>query len=256
MFVFALFLLIVLILWKRRNRPLRICEIPKNVFQTHKSMDYIIKNKDLTQATNSWQKRKSTVYHFYNDEQMDSFMETRYVGTRWLDAYHRLHKRVMKTDFWRYCVVYEYGGIYADADAVCLRDPETVFINPNTKNKELVVVHENGKDMFCQWVFAAPKHSGAIRTIIDMMTETVLTTPIKTLQKPTEQEVFDITGPVIFTKGIRSYLQHTENISYEHTRDYTTSRTVFVFPDTRDFHINVVRHWFMGFSKDGWKKTL
>ena len=31
---------------------------------------------------------------------------------------------VMKADLWRYCVIYKYGGIYADADTVCKINPK------------------------------------------------------------------------------------------------------------------------------------
>ena len=31
----------------------------------------------------------------------------------------KLSLKVMKGDLWRYCVVYHYGGIYADADTIC-----------------------------------------------------------------------------------------------------------------------------------------
>jgi mannosyltransferase OCH1-like enzyme len=256
MFVCALLLFIGLLLWKMWASKTQPHTIPKNIFQTHKSLEYVQANEHLTNATDSWKQNNSFAYHFYNDQQMDVFMQNRYQGTRWLDAYNRLQKRVMKTDFWRYCVVYEFGGIYADADSICLRNPETVFINSKTNQKEIVVVHENDLKMFCQWVFAAPKESPAIRSVIDRMTDSILSMSFSELEKPTEQEVFDLTGPVIFSKGIREYIKQAEHIEHEHTRDYKTSQTMFVFPNARDFHANVVRHMFMGGSTEGWKNTL
>lgn len=260
--MWAIWIFVLLLVWKSREprRPAILVpknhdSIPMNIFQTHKSLNYILGNDALTRATKSWKQHKSFDYYFYDDEQMDVFMKTLYQGTSWYDAYNRLQKRVMKTDFWRYCVVFEYGGIYADVDTICLKDPRSVFINSRTQNKQLVTVHENDKNMFCQWVFAAPRESPVIRSVIDVMTKRILEAPEKQIQSPTEQEVFDLTGPVIFTEGIKIHLKRTENLVHSKTGDYQTSDTVFIFNDPHDFHKNTVRHLFMGASEDGWKNN-
>lgn len=38
-------------------------------------------------------------------------------------AFLRCPMAVMKADLWRYCIIYYYGGIYADYDTICLDNP-------------------------------------------------------------------------------------------------------------------------------------
>ena len=83
-----------------------------------------------------------------------------------LDLYDALPLQVMRTDLWRYCIIYIYGGIYADTDTILYKTPE-IFTHPN---KQLVVVPENNVH-FCQWVFAAPPGSSIIKSIINLSVE-------------------------------------------------------------------------------------
>ena len=132
---------------------------PKNIFQTHKNIEYIKSNNSLNNATESWKNHDNFNYHFYNDEQCSKFMkqiENKFPGIN--KQYNRLPLKVMKADLWRYCVIYIYGGIYADTDTVLVDNP-LMFININAK---LVVVPENDVHM-CQWVFSAPKDSPILK---------------------------------------------------------------------------------------------
>ena len=46
---------------------------------------------------------------------MDTFVNTHFKGEI-ADCYNKLNIIVAKTDFWRYLVLYKYGGIYMDFD--------------------------------------------------------------------------------------------------------------------------------------------
>lgn len=48
--------------------------IPKNIFQTHKSIDYIQSNLTLSNACNSWKNNKDFNYYFYDDNQCNEFI--------------------------------------------------------------------------------------------------------------------------------------------------------------------------------------
>jgi mannosyltransferase OCH1-like enzyme len=99
-----------------------------NIFQTHKSIEYINSKPKIKSAVKSWLKNTSNFrYHFYDDAKCDKFMKEIVGGTTY-DAYQRLPIKVMKADLWRYCVIYEYGGIYADTDTICKVNPN-LFLN-------------------------------------------------------------------------------------------------------------------------------
>lgn len=47
---------------------------------------------------------------------MDRFVNTHFTGII-ADSYNRLNIIVAKVDFWRYLVLYKYGGVYLDMDS-------------------------------------------------------------------------------------------------------------------------------------------
>ena len=68
------------------------------------------------------------VIEMLNNERYKNFPEIK-------DAYDSLPIRVMKADLWRYCILYKYGGIYADSDTVLLKYP-SFFTNNNDNTKK------------------------------------------------------------------------------------------------------------------------
>ena len=96
--------------------------IPRNIFQTHKTYEFLAKNPQLYQAAFSWYRNKGFNYKFYTDKECDVFMQDNFPNL--YSIYRQLSLPVMKADLWRYCVVYKYGGIYADVDTKLLQSPE------------------------------------------------------------------------------------------------------------------------------------
>ena len=231
--------------------------IPKNIFQTHKSLEYVNGNSKLKKAVKSWKKNNFS-YHFSNDNEMSQFIETNYPDIKPL--YDKLPLNVMKADLWRYCVIYKYGGIYADVDTILLTNPE-IFI----KDKLFIVTPENNTH-FCQYFFAAPPKSPVLKSIIDLMVERITNTKIKG-----EHIVHYLTGPGVFTDGIIKYLQ-SQNIKVPSDDDFmvyhpmTYGRlkegNIFKYENISNnidiinhnvFH-KYVKHLFSGSWDDGWTK--
>lgn len=172
--------------------------IPNNIFKTHKSIDFIFKNKRLKYAHNSWSKWQDQgfKYYFYDDNLCDKFISTYFPEIK--DAYDKLPLKVMKADFWRYCIIYKYGGIYHDADTVLKVNPN--FLT-NYNNKYLIIVPENDTH-FCNWVFAAPANSPVLKSVIDLSVERIRS--CKNIKG--EHIIHYLTGPAVFTDGIFKYL--------------------------------------------------
>ena len=182
--------------------------IPNNVFQTHKSLNYILNNSILNDAQKSWQNNNYN-YYFYDDTQCDNFMYKNFPEIK--DAYDSLPIRVMKADLWRYCILYKYGGIYADSDTVLLKYPS--FFTNNNDNIHFVVTPENDTHL-CQWCFASVANSPILKSIIDLSVERIRETKIMSGQ----HLIHYLTGPAVFTDGILKYLndQLTYNIRRSH----------------------------------------
>ena len=216
--------------------------IPKNIFQTHKSYEFLAKNPQLYQAAFSWYKHKGFNYKFYTDKECDVFMQDNFPNL--YSIYRLLSLPVMKADLWRYCVVYKYGGIYADVDTKLLQSPE-IFI----KNKDLVAAPENANRM-CQWAFSAPAGSPILKSIIDHVVF-----QCRTNADRGKDFVLNLTGPGAFTNGIRRYMieskQQLVRSQVYSPLGRSIPNNVYIF-HYDDFHTNIVKHFFYGCKKNGW----
>lgn len=218
--------------------------INKNIFQTHKSLDFISKKPKMIKAILSWKKYQNKFNHYFFDNEMcDKFIKENF-DEKIYKAYSILPVAVMKADLWRYCVIYKYGGIYADIDTICKIDPE-IFLT----DALLTIVPENNIHL-CQWVFSAPKNSPILKTIIDLSVERILTTEIKG-----EHIIHYLTGPRVFTDGIEKYLKEHNLPIFENKTHYHKypSNVLRVF-NYYYFHDNIVKHLFTGQDSDGWCK--
>jgi mannosyltransferase OCH1-like enzyme len=219
--------------------------IPKQVFQTHKSLHYINKNSMLQNCVQSWLKHKNQYkIFFYNDKMCDDFIKNNF-SEEVYQAYSRLPMAVMKADLWRYCVIYTHGGIYSDTDAMCMVNPD-IFTSPKTL---LVCAPENDNMHLCQWCFSAPKNSPILKSIIDLSVKRIL----ETKDIKGEHIVHYLTGPGCFTAGIEKYLNDQNHSVFSEKLKYEEYRndTMCVFNANR-FHTNIIQHHFAGNNQ--WKK--
>lgn len=223
---------------------------PCNIFQTHKSMPYIRSKPDIFNAFKSWAIYSNSFnYYFYNDKMCDNFIKDTAININKdiYTAYCRVPLAVMKADLWRYCVIYHYGGIYADTDTICKTHP-TIFIT----NSLLTIGPEN-RDHLCQWTFSAPQGSPILKSIIDLSVERI----INMAEIKGEHIIHHLTGPGVFTDGIEKYLKGCNLPTFEHDRtlyyNYPHKDVLTVF-NHRVFHSKIVQHLFSGQHDDGWCK--
>jgi len=218
--------------------------IPKNIFQTHKSIQYLKQKPVLLKAIQSWRMRGHGFnYYFYDNAMCDDFIKNNF-DEQVNKAYFLLPIGVMKADLWRYCIIYKYGGIYADVDTVC-------HINPNIfiSNAHLTVAPEPGCNYFCQWTFAAPAGSPILKSIIDLSVERILNTPIKG-----EHIIHYLTGPACFTDGIVKYLKEKDLPTFDDIgKYYQYDRSILAVFNRENFHNKFITHLYAGSDQDGWK---
>lgn len=218
--------------------------VPKFIFQTHKSKEYILSKPKVVRCLLSWKKHTEYKRFFYTDQMCDTFMKKHFQG-RVYDAYIKLPISVMKADLWRYCILYTYGGIYADTDTICKANPR-LFLNSS-----LLTVAPENKTHLCQWVFSALPSSPILKCIIDLSVERILT------QKRIHGEhiIHYLTGPGVFTDGIEKYLQQNNKPVFQDKKDYYRypDASVLCVFNPENFHKNVIQHLFTGQDDDGWK---
>jgi len=168
----------------------------------------------------------------------DNFEEVVY------DAYSRLPMDVMKADLWRYCIIYKYGGIYADADAMCLVNPN-LFTSPKT----LLVCGPENSSHVSQWFFAAPKNSPILKSIIDLSVKRIY--EIQEIKG--EHVTHYLTGPGCFTDGIEEFLKTCEKPIFNDKKLYEAYRneTMHVFNSDKYRNL-IIQHFFTGLKPGGW----
>jgi hypothetical protein len=214
-----------------------------NIFQTHKSMEYINSKEKIKNAVDSWKNHADFDYNFYNDKECEEFIKNNFDSNVY-EAYMKCPINVMKADLWRYCVIYKYGGIYADTDTVCKCNPD-IFL----KNDALLILVPENNVHLCNWVFAAPVNSPILKTVIDLSVSKILAkTEIKG-----EHVIHELTGPGLFSEGIELYLKNNNLPTYEDKTKYFNypNKILYVY-EPNIFHHTLVVHLFTGGDSDGW----
>ena len=246
--------------------------IPLAIFQTYKSMEEVEKSEIRKKSMQSWKKFESEgyIYTFFDDVKMNQYMEEYWKGPVG-ECYRHLPMMVMKADLWRYCILYHYGGIYADMDTICMTSP-SVLLGKDSSRK-FVVALEHNETLLCQWVFAsAPGHP-----ILGRVIQKIVQREKEWRGKPwpDEHHIHFLTGPSVFTeafddffhsllqthdssvikenvkKTVLQHLKNKEQLRLHYPQDHPIFQEIELLPV--DFHNIHVHHQFLGWAEDGWK---
>ncbi|EGS23006.1 alpha-1,6-mannosyltransferase-like protein [Thermochaetoides thermophila DSM 1495] len=136
-----------------------------------------------------------------------------------IEAYESLPLAVLKADFFRYLILFARGGIYTDIDTSAIRSaadwlPESV---PRDQIG-LVIGIEADPDrpdwaqwysrriQFCQWTIQAKPGHPVLREVIKRITDQTLARKrLGTLDRITDREVIEFSGPALWTDVIFDY---------------------------------------------------
>ena len=115
-----------------------------NLFQTWKTQN--LNPKILKLHSKMLKKNKDLIQTIYTDKQMiDSVMSN--FNEEICSNFKRLNNVVAKADYWRYLMLYKYGGVYLDIDSLILDRLNSNYFEPNTGYISL----ELNKKYFIQW---------------------------------------------------------------------------------------------------------
>lgn len=140
--------------------------IPNTIYQTSRSRCI---HEDIAKHMERWKDPvlfPGVSYFLYDDEAMDEFL---YDKERWESTFPTLNfalqcakmvqNPTLKADIWRYLILWEYGGIYADID--CAPSANEFF----TVNHEMIYPKDDGlifidRSLYLSQVFLAvsPRH--------------------------------------------------------------------------------------------------
>ena len=178
--------------------------IEKNIFQCYWNRsgnplinDLINKHKSMNPDYN---------YYLYDDKDMDVFVNKHYNGEI-SECYNKLNITVAKADFWRYLVLYKYGGIYLDIDS-SINKPLNELIN---EEDQAIITTEGNRKRYAnvQWGMIFSKEHPILKKTIELVCDN-----IKNNRFP--HDVWKMTGPYVFTMAINEIHKELFNNNLNH----------------------------------------
>lgn len=142
--------------------------IPKVIWQTHQ-WEYQDLPNNFKRAAMTWQNlNPDWEYRYANAaeraKQVESFSPELYLFYPFMD-------KPTQADIWRYIVVYENGGAYADMDSICVT-PLDFVVDQMPENLEIAGPEANEDNLFYNANFFAIKNSNLLKeTIEGVLTE-------------------------------------------------------------------------------------
>ena len=162
--------------------------IEKNIFQTWNTKNLPSK---IQEKINSFlQLNPGYEYKLYDDKDMDYFVNEYYKGEI-ADCYNKLNIIVAKADFWRYLIIYKYGGIYLDMDS-CIEKNLSELIKDED---EAIITAEGNPNIYVQWCLIFKKEHPILKRTIEIVVDN-----IKNNKYP--NNIMRMTGPIAFTEAI------------------------------------------------------
>lgn len=194
---------------------------------------------DMKTAIQSWKDLNPDYeYELFNEDKIKSFLTDNFPPI-YLETYNLLLPRAYRVDFWRYCVLYKYGGVYSDSKMTLLR-PLSQIVRPND---EFVV--SNAGDEFVAIAFLAftPKHpllEHIIFNIINYVRE-----------RYKSDSPLALTGPHLFGRILKLHLGISGPISCGCTDTYQIMR----FSSTKGYFYDTYNNTIIKYLYDSYKKN-
>jgi hypothetical protein len=170
-----------------KSRPERSkWKIPQIIFQTWKEG---LKTPEMEATIATFQNQSGYVYNCLTDAQCAAFLHQEF-GERFYKAYKVLAPGAYRADFWRYCILYKYGGVYADAKTSLLRNLDEI-IRPND---ELILVRDIPSQCILNGFIACTPGHPLLGIVLAMSLERIEKRDYGT-------GPLDITGPHLFGRA-------------------------------------------------------
>lgn len=126
-------------------------EIPKVIISTYHTKEYI----PFKVFDNINKYAVDYKYIIFDDNDIIEFLR-KYYKPEVLETFNTLSMGAHKADLFRYCYLYEFGGIYLDIKTELIKDIDTIF---NKKSINLYTVICNSKECIYQGIIATvPKN--------------------------------------------------------------------------------------------------
>lgn len=181
--------------------------IPNDIYQTFESN---LLPESMFKAASTWiELNPEFNYYFYDKDDRYYFIKENF-GSDVLQAYEKSWVGAMKADIWRYCMLYQNGGIYTDIDQTCqvpiinYFDPKCDVLSGVCKNS----IHQN-------YLLYSPKNP-ILKIVIDQSCERVMQNkPLISKKPPFWGWCGGYTGPVALEFAFKTFLDQERVVDEE-----------------------------------------
>jgi len=159
-------------------------------------------------------------FKLYNDKKMDSYMRRRWSEHKIYKVYKKLIFGPIRTDIFRYCILYDKGGYYFDIDKMCkkklinLHSPSASalltfepYFYKKENNKQVSKFLEMKNRYICQWGMGFQKNHPLLNILINKICQKYLVIKNKTFENYFNAGSY-FTGPAMFTETVREFLRN------------------------------------------------
>jgi hypothetical protein len=181
-------------------------KIPKKIFQTWATKDI---SPEFQQIIDLWKKLNPEYEYFlYDNNDCEQFIKEHF-EQRLYNAYCQIIPGAFKADLWRYCVLYKYGGVYADIDTLCLNSidkfltDETEFMIPIDLNSNPM---EGQHNLFNTFIASVPGNPILLHTIEHIV--------YNVENKIVPESKLDLCGPGLIGRETNKMLGRNETDSF------------------------------------------
>ena len=183
-------------------------KIPKVIYQTFETKKL---SKEMNDIINSWKVHNTNYeYILHDNNDREEFIKS-FFDTNVVNAYYKLRHNAMRADLWRYCILYKYGGVYADLDTLCFDSIDNFMTNKT----EIMAPKDLGNTYHVANAFIAvvPNHP-----IMDYCIKEIVNNVENNVNYHDKR---NIAGPGVFGKCINKHLNRpeTNNINFSNTDD-------------------------------------
>ena len=169
-----------------------------------------------TRAQESWVLQNPFArYDFYDDERIESFVSTHF--PEYVDAFNGLPSKVTRSDFFRYLVLLQFGGVYSDMDTLCIKPlkffpTDRLVVGQESYFSSAAIAKKRTyarPKQYLQWTIASVPGHPALREVADTIAESVLSGKFDTYVKKygKNRAVLELTGPGVWTDTVRRHME-------------------------------------------------
>ena len=194
-------------------------KIEKNIFQTFGGGAMPEKFKKITKYLKL--QNPEYKYHLYDDNDILAFITTHY--PEYLESYNMINSDygAAKADFFRYMVVYHYGGVYFD-----IKSGASVPLRKIIKPKDEFV--SSGwswlyPEKYINWCIMAKKGHPLLKYVLDGINDAIKSYELEK-DGVGQQGVLNLTGPYRYSNILE---QHVSKYKIHHYRNIKKSKLIY-----------------------------